>query len=239
MDFLLRELRKLSAYVQAFEDHVVLIFSGQSASSVKKNSNRALAHVHCRGVKNKLRFTPSKTNSIVLTRKLNSVVHMNGEYISTVGEICLLGQTMDRKLMFIPYIAKACKKAINIYKGLARAVQTWRQRSQECGRCLTLFKSGVVLKACRVHRTVSLHSALILSRLLPLDIRVREAGWLYASGRKSKSTKAKSRAQSVLLLCNGEKERDLVLDATTLFFLHGLSGRDGRNLKSDTKGKKR
>ncbi|GBP19504.1 hypothetical protein EVAR_102051_1 [Eumeta japonica] len=29
------------------------------------------------------------------------------------------------------------------------------------------------------HRTVSLHSALILLRLLLLDIRVREAAWLY------------------------------------------------------------
>ncbi|GBP89235.1 hypothetical protein EVAR_71121_1 [Eumeta japonica] len=38
---------------------------------------------------------------------------------------------------------------------------------------------SVVLKACRAHRTVSLHFVLILSRLLRLDIRVREAAWLY------------------------------------------------------------
>ncbi|GBP61786.1 hypothetical protein EVAR_96031_1, partial [Eumeta japonica] len=35
------------------------------------------------------------------------------------------------------------------------------------------------LKVSLAHRTVSLHFALILSRLLPLDIRVREVAWLY------------------------------------------------------------
>ncbi|GBP47535.1 hypothetical protein EVAR_30625_1 [Eumeta japonica] len=39
---------------------------------------------------------------------------------------------------------------------------------------------AVVLKACRAYRRESvLHSALILSRLLPVDIRVKEAAWLY------------------------------------------------------------
>ncbi|GBP14790.1 hypothetical protein EVAR_75386_1 [Eumeta japonica] len=47
------------------------------------------------------------------------VVHINGEQISLVGEIRLLGLTIDRKLTFIPNVAKACKKATNIYKGLA------------------------------------------------------------------------------------------------------------------------
>ncbi|GBP48765.1 hypothetical protein EVAR_32785_1 [Eumeta japonica] len=44
---------------------------------------------------------------------------------------------------------------------------------------LGAVQSSVALKACRAHRTVSLHSALILSRLLPLNMRVREAAWLY------------------------------------------------------------
>ncbi|GBP53033.1 hypothetical protein EVAR_43318_1 [Eumeta japonica] len=44
---------------------------------------------------------------------------------------------------------------------------------------LDAVQRSVALKACRAHRTVSLHSALILARLLPLDIRVREVAWLY------------------------------------------------------------
>ncbi|GBP06537.1 hypothetical protein EVAR_69643_1 [Eumeta japonica] len=56
---------------------------------------------------------------MVLTRKLehdDPVLHMNGEYISLVGKILLLGLTIDRKLKFIPHVAKACNKATNIYK---------------------------------------------------------------------------------------------------------------------------
>ncbi|GBP65862.1 Putative 115 kDa protein in type-1 retrotransposable element R1DM [Eumeta japonica] len=127
LDSLLRELGELGVYVQAFADDVVLKFSGQSASSIEEDANRALARVHCWGVRNKLRFAPSKTNSMMLTKKLkydDPVVHMNGEQISLVGEIRLLGLIIDRKLTFVPHVAKACKKATNIYKGLTRAARS-------------------------------------------------------------------------------------------------------------------
>ncbi|GBP96467.1 Putative 115 kDa protein in type-1 retrotransposable element R1DM [Eumeta japonica] len=132
---------------------------------------------------------------------------MNGERISSVGEI-RLGLTIDKKLTFIPHVAKACKKATNIYKGLARAAKAtwglspeivrtiyitviepivlyascaWAPATRKLGvrKMLDAVQRSVALKACRAHRTVSLHSALILARLLPLDIRVREVAWLY------------------------------------------------------------
>ncbi|GBP06936.1 TIP41-like protein [Eumeta japonica] len=65
---------------QAFADDVVLMFFGQSTSSVEEDANQGLAHINCWGVKNKMRFMPSKTNSMVVIRKLNydgPVVHMN------------------------------------------------------------------------------------------------------------------------------------------------------------------
>ncbi|GBP83162.1 Retrovirus-related Pol polyprotein from type-1 retrotransposable element R1 2 [Eumeta japonica] len=70
LDSLLRELGDLGVYVQAFADDVVLMFSGQSASALEAETNRALAHVRDWGDRNKLRFAPSKTNAMVLTRKL-------------------------------------------------------------------------------------------------------------------------------------------------------------------------
>ncbi|GBO99369.1 Putative 115 kDa protein in type-1 retrotransposable element R1DM [Eumeta japonica] len=146
-----------------------------------------LARVHCWGVRNKLRFAPSKTNSMVLTKKLkydDPVVHMNGERISSVGEIRLLGLTIDKKLTFIPHVAKACKKATNIYKGLARAAKAtwglspeivrtiyitviepivlyascaWAPATRKLGvrKMLDAVQRSVALKACRAHRTVS------------------------------------------------------------------------------------
>ncbi|GBP10181.1 Retrovirus-related Pol polyprotein from type-1 retrotransposable element R1 [Eumeta japonica] len=179
-------LRELGVYIQAFADDVVLVFSRQSVSSIEEEANRALARVHYRGIRNKLRFTPSKTNSMVLTKKLkydDPVVHMNGEQISLVGEIRLLGLTIDRKLTFIPHDAKTCKKAINIYKGLARAANvTWglslevapATEKLDVRKMFEPVQHIVAFKACRAHRTVSLHSALILLRLLPLDIRELE-----------------------------------------------------------------
>ncbi|GBP98469.1 Putative 115 kDa protein in type-1 retrotransposable element R1DM [Eumeta japonica] len=62
LDSLLRELGELGVYVQAFADDVVLMFSGQSASSIEEEANRALARVHCWGVRNKL--SPSSQGDV-------------------------------------------------------------------------------------------------------------------------------------------------------------------------------
>ncbi|GBP54248.1 hypothetical protein EVAR_36463_1 [Eumeta japonica] len=148
--------------LMAFADDEVLMFFGQSASALNAETNRALAHVKDWGDRNKLRFAPSKTKAMVLTKKLKfdvPVIRMGNIEIALVDEIRLLGLTIDKRLTFTP---KACKKAANIYKSIARAA-----------------KHSIELKAWRAYRTVSLHSALILARLLPLDIQVRKAAKLY------------------------------------------------------------
>ncbi|GBP73887.1 Putative 115 kDa protein in type-1 retrotransposable element R1DM [Eumeta japonica] len=201
-------------YRQAFADDVVLMFSEQSASSIEEEVNRALACVHCWGVRNKLRFTPSKTNSIVLTKKLkydDQVVRMNGEQISLVGEIRFLGLTIDRTLAFIPHVAKASKKVANIYKCFIKAKTTWglspevvrtiyitviepivlyasctwapATRKLGVQKMLDAVQRSVALKACWANSIMSLHSTLILVGLLFLDIRLREAAWLYEMKR--------------------------------------------------------
>ncbi|GBP26664.1 Putative 115 kDa protein in type-1 retrotransposable element R1DM [Eumeta japonica] len=133
---------------------------------------------------------------------------MDGEQISLIGEIHLLGLTIDRKLTFIPHVTKACKKATNIYKGLARAAKaTWGLSPEfvrtiyitlmepilvvrivclgtgdgklSVQKMLDAVQRSVVLKACRADHIVALHFTLMLSRLLPLDIRMREAAWFY------------------------------------------------------------
>ncbi|GBP24875.1 Putative 115 kDa protein in type-1 retrotransposable element R1DM [Eumeta japonica] len=207
LDSLLRELGELGVYVQAFADDVVLMFSGQSASSIEEEANRDLACVHCWEVINKLRFASSKTNSVLLTKKLkydDPVVHINCDQISLIGQIRLLDLTIDRKLTFIPHVVNACKKTANVYKELSRAPRAkwglslevirtvcfaviepkvlyascaWAPVTRKLGvrKMLNAVQRSVVLKACRAHRTVSLYSALILSTVLPLDIRVREA----------------------------------------------------------------
>ncbi|GBP90788.1 Putative 115 kDa protein in type-1 retrotransposable element R1DM [Eumeta japonica] len=211
LDSLLQELGDLGVYVQAFADDVVLMFSGQSASVLEAEANRALAHVSGWGDRNKLRFAPSKTNAMVLTKKLKfdvPTICMGHTTIALVDEIRLLGLTIDKRLTFVPHVSKACKKAANIYKGIARAAKAtwglspeivrtiyvaviepivmyascaWAPAASKLGvrKMLDAIQRSIALKACRAYRTVSLHSALILSRLLPLDIRVREAAWLY------------------------------------------------------------
>ncbi|GBP56896.1 hypothetical protein EVAR_41645_1 [Eumeta japonica] len=101
-----------------------------------------------------------------MTKKLkydNPVVHMHGEQLSLIDEIRFLGLTTDKKLMFIPHCAK--------YASCAWAPATRKLRVQ---KMFNVVQRSVALKACRAHPTVSHHCVLILSRLVPLDIRMRE-----------------------------------------------------------------
>ncbi|GBP45066.1 Putative 115 kDa protein in type-1 retrotransposable element R1DM [Eumeta japonica] len=145
---------------------------------------------------------------MVLTKKLKfdvSITRMGNTQIALVGEIRLLGLTIDQRLTFTPHVAKACKKAANIYKGIARAAKAtwglspeivrtiyviepivmyasyaWAPAARKLGvrKMLDALQRGIALKACRAYRMVSLYSTLILARLLPLDIRVRKAAKL-------------------------------------------------------------
>ncbi|GBP10273.1 Putative 115 kDa protein in type-1 retrotransposable element R1DM [Eumeta japonica] len=191
LDFLLQELGDLGVYVQTFADDVVLMFSGQSASALEVEVNRALAHVKDWDDWNKLRFAPSKNNPMMLTKKLKfdvPTIYMGNIIIALVDEIRFLGITIDKRLTFTPHEAKVCKKAGNIYKGIARVVKaTWRLSLEivkmiyvvviepivlyvSCAwapatsklgvtKMLDALQRSVALKACRAYRTVSLHSA--------------------------------------------------------------------------------
>ncbi|GBP72825.1 hypothetical protein EVAR_40326_1 [Eumeta japonica] len=94
-------------------DDVVLMFSGESASTLEVETNRALANVKDWGDRNILRFAPSKTNAMALTKKLKfdvPIIYISNTEIALVDEICLLGFTIDKRLTFTPHVAKRVKR---------------------------------------------------------------------------------------------------------------------------------
>lgn len=215
LDTLIVELQGLGAYVQAFADDVVLVFSGDSSQIVQSEANRTLAHVHKWGHNNKLKFAPAKTKGMVLTRKLKfdtPRVNMGGVPIEIVDEMKILGLIIDRKLNFKSHISAVCKKATGIYKQLAKtakiewglnpeviktiyvavvepvilyAASVWAPAAERSyvRNQLGSVQRGFALKISKAYRTVSLNAALVLSGLLPLDLRVAEAARLYECKR--------------------------------------------------------
>jgi ribonuclease HI len=211
LDPLLWQLTEQKVYCQAFADDVVLVFDGKTALEIEQQANTALAHVRAWGIKNKLKFAPHKTSAMVVTRKLKFDVprlSMGGIEITMSREIKLLGLTIDAALTFNTHIANACKKALAMYKHLARtarvnwglhpevvrviytavveptvlyAASAWAPAANKLGirKQLNVVQRGFAQKLCRAYRTVSLHSALILAGLLPLDLRIREVASLY------------------------------------------------------------
>ncbi|XP_063827121.1 uncharacterized protein LOC135076627 [Ostrinia nubilalis] len=211
LDPLLKGLGNRGDYCQAFADDVVLVFSGETAQEVQRQANAALAYVWDWGVANKLKFAPHKTNAMVITNKLKHdtpILSMGGGDIALSKEIKLLGLTIDEKLTFNSHVANVCRKALNIYKQLARAAKVewglsseiirtiyvaviepiimyassaWSPAASKLGirKHLNEVQRGFAQKMVKAYRTTSLNSALVLSGLLPLDLRIREAASLY------------------------------------------------------------
>ncbi|KAJ2940789.1 hypothetical protein O0L34_g14906 [Tuta absoluta] len=215
LDPLLDELEQRNVYCQAFADDVVLVFTGTNVPSIQEHANSVLDRVYEWGIENKLKFAPHKTNAMVITKKLKfdvPVIHMGPAPIEIVDEIKILGLILDKKLTFNSHVTYVCKKAINIYRQLARAARiSWGLNSETIRtiyiaviepivlyaasvwagaaekitiqKQLNTVQRGFAQKICKAYRTVSLNSALILAGLLPLDLRVREAAQLFEAKR--------------------------------------------------------
>ena len=211
LDPLLRQLERNGDYCQAFADDILLVFSGDTALEIERQANAALARVRTWGIKNRLNFAPHKTCAMVLTRKLKYDVprlSMGGVGIGMSQEIRILGLIIDSKLTFNTHITSACKKAIGIYKQLAKTARVswglhpevirniyaaavepvvlyaacaWSQAATKLGvrKQLNALQRGFAQKLCKAYRTVSLNSALLLAGILPLDLRIREVASLY------------------------------------------------------------
>lgn len=133
---------------------------------------------------------------------------MGGIRVDMSPEIKILGLTIDNKLTFNTHVNNICKKATNIYKQLSKAAKVqwglnpevirtmytaviepvvmyaasaWAPAASKMGvqKSLNSIQRGFGQKIIKSYRTVSLNSALILARLLPLDIRVKEAALLF------------------------------------------------------------
>ncbi|KAL0892590.1 hypothetical protein ABMA27_014319 [Loxostege sticticalis] len=217
LDPLLKDLERRGHYVQAFADDVVMIFDGDTADEVTREANAALSFVQNWGAQNKLKFAPHKTCAMVLTRKLKydtPRLTMNGVAIAMSKEIKVLGLILDNKLTFNQHIAAQTRKALEIYKQIARAAKinwglhpevirliytatiepivmyaaaAWAPAANKIGaqKLLNSVQRGFAQKLCKSYRTVSLHSALTLAGILPLDLRIQEAAALYETKRGS------------------------------------------------------
>ncbi|KAL0870224.1 hypothetical protein ABMA27_006364 [Loxostege sticticalis] len=217
LDPLLHELERRGYYVQAFADDVVLLFDGETALEVETEANAALSFVSQWGKDNKLRFAPHKTCAMILTRKLKHDtprITMGGTHIAMSQKIKILGLTIDHQLTFNLHIANQTRKALDIYKQIARAAKVtwglhpeiirliynatiepiimyaaaaWAPAANKIGvrKLLDSVQRGFAQKLCKSYRTVSLHSALTLAGILPLDLRIQEAAALYETKRGS------------------------------------------------------
>ncbi|KAL0821384.1 hypothetical protein ABMA28_005970 [Loxostege sticticalis] len=154
---------------------------------------------------------------MLLTRKLKHDtprLSMNGVAIAMSEQIKILGLILDNKLTFNKHIAAQTRKALEIYKQLARAAKinwglnpevirliytatvepiimyaaaAWAPAANKIGaqKLLNSVQRGFAQKLCKSYRTVSLHSALTLAGILPLDLRIQEAAALYETKRGS------------------------------------------------------
>ncbi|CAK1588833.1 unnamed protein product [Parnassius mnemosyne] len=136
------------------------------------------------------------------------LLKMGGKNIALSREIKILGLTIDDKLTFNTHIKNVCCKVQRLYSQLIRAAKinwglnpgiirtiyvavtepiimyaasVWAPSTYKLKvkKQLDMAQRGFVQKIIKSYKTVSLHSALLLAGLLPLDLRVQEAASLY------------------------------------------------------------
>ncbi|XP_022830949.1 uncharacterized protein LOC111359591 [Spodoptera litura] len=136
------------------------------------------------------------------------ILNMSGINITMVRSMKLLGLIIDDRLTFNKLVEHVFKKVADIYKQLARAARVswglhrdiihtiytatiepivtyaasaWAPATKKLGirKKLGSIQRGFVQKLCKSYHTVSLNSALALSGILPLGLRIQEATALY------------------------------------------------------------
>ena len=208
---LLLDADNLRAHVQAFADDILILAEGKDAGEVERVANEALERVSMWGRKAKMKFAAHKTQAILVTRKLKfdePRVALDGVPIVLGETLKVLGLTIDKKLTFLPHIEESYRRAINLYKRVARtasagwglnscvlrviyravveptvlyAANVWGARATRVAirtRLDRITRHFAILVA-KAHRTTSLTAAAALSGVIPLDLRALEQLRLY------------------------------------------------------------
>ncbi|KAL0822118.1 hypothetical protein ABMA28_005482 [Loxostege sticticalis] len=144
----------------------------------------------------------------------NPRLKMGGVDIALSKQVKILGLHIDHKLTFNKHVGKQTSKALDIFKQVSRAAKinwglhpeivrliyvaavepiilyaasAWAPAADKIGvqKLLNSVQRGFAQKLCKSYRTVSLHSALTLAGILPLDLRIQEAAALYETKRGS------------------------------------------------------
>lgn len=137
---------------------------------------------------------------------------LNGIQIPISAKATVLGVVIDRNLNFKDHLDKTTRKAIVLYQSLSKATKaTWGLDSQIVRTLYTAVIEPIVLYAAsvwapaahlsfnevrlnritrmfailitRAHRTSSLVATTLLGRILPLNLRVKEAAEVYEAKR--------------------------------------------------------
>jgi len=130
-------------------------------------------------------------------------LHMNGELLPYVKHFKLLGVIIDHKLHFTEHVKYIAKKSASSFQKLCQAAKpTWGLcpeviRTMYIGALeplityaarvwgtralkfdtnvnrLNSIQRGILIRMCKAYRTVSAHSLLAITGLLPLDLKIR------------------------------------------------------------------
>ncbi|KAJ2947204.1 hypothetical protein O0L34_g16912 [Tuta absoluta] len=193
--------------VMVFSGHTALEIENKANPALRhvhewgtRNKLKFAAHkTHAMVITKKLKFDSPRLS-------------MGGSDIVLVDKIKILGLIVDKKLTYNQHTAHITRKALNIYKQLSRAAKiswglntsiirtiytaviepivlyaasVWVKAADKITtqKLLHAMQRGFAQKMCKSYRTVSLHAALLLARILPLELRINEAAHLYEARR--------------------------------------------------------
>lgn len=154
MNPLLEEAEHINAHVQAFADDILIIAAAPNTKELEEHASEALKLVEKWAFKSKMSFAASKTQAVIITKKLkydSPKLYLNGIELEYKKELTVLGLTIDSNMNFRKHLENVHTKCTAIYSALSRAARAqWGLNSEILKTIYVSVIEPIVLYAANI-----------------------------------------------------------------------------------------
>lgn len=128
MDDILRLPMPAGVSMVAYADDVTIVIEAPSRAAIERNAQLALQAVSEWGTRNRLSFSPAKSQTLTMKGKFKRAptIRMDGVSIANVTNTRLLGVVIDEASSYVPHANFTGQKAVNCFGKVSRvSASTW------------------------------------------------------------------------------------------------------------------
>ena len=212
IDPLLHLLNTTHTQAQAYADDIILAITAPTTDTLTDRIKNTILTAKSWCSSNKLHLNDSKTQIMLIRRKVPLTLHINNTIITSQRNIKILGVILDHKLNFNTHLTHTIQKTFKTYQLLQKmAKPTWGLHTtiiqtlyhsviepkisygapvwyhtttkKHNIKKLNRFQRPLAQMACKAHRTTSLNSTQAIAGFTPLDLLIQQTAKIFFAKR--------------------------------------------------------